>query len=342
MGSDGAYDPFDVPLDLEKVDLGDLLGASYREVVTDGLPVIKPARSDVAAMLGRRHGKDVIAALPPVMGECTYAALAAMAVLAGCPPRSFPVLVAAVQAAVQDRLNLLAAVTTTGNVAITILVSGPAAAEMGFHCGCNAFGPGPRANVTVGRALRLALMNIGGAVPGLLDVSCLGWPGKLSFCAAEHTATSPWPAFHTDRGFASDETVVTVGAAYGFIEMADATSTSVDPLLSNLSRMLRAARASGSRGSEVLVVLTPQHAHTFAQGGLDRHEVKKRLHERLGEFGEDVDSAIGKAVRTVTTPKDVLVFVAGGNGGKSAYVPLWSGSRTVSVAVSRSPGPMQA
>ena len=104
----------------------------------------------------------------------------------------------------------------TGNVAVATLVSGAATVGMGLHAGSNGLGPGPRANVTVGRALRLALMNIGGAIPGLLDVSCIGWPGKLSFCAAEHTAASPWPPFHSDREFAADATVVTVAAAYGF------------------------------------------------------------------------------------------------------------------------------
>ncbi len=333
MTTAGTYESFDVPLDLETVDLSGVLGSSYREVVTDGLPVVKPARSDVVAMLGGRRGAEVIAQLPPVMGECTHEALAAMAVLAGCPPRAFPVLVAAIRAAVQDPLNLLAAVTTTGNVAIAIFVSGPASADMGFHCGSNGLGPGPRANVTVGRALRLALMNIGGAVPGVLDVACLGWPGKLSFCAAEHTTGSPWPPFHADRGYAPDATVATVGAAYGFIEMADAASTSVEPLLANLSRMMAAARASGSRGHEVLVLLTPQHAHTFAAGGLDRRALQMRWHECLIGSAEHIDGATGRTVSTLTVPDDILVFVTGGHGGKSALVPLWSGSRTVSVIV---------
>ena len=217
MPGDATYEPFDVPLNLETVDLADILGASYREVVTDGLPVVKPNRAEVNAMLGGRRADEVITALPPVMGECTHGQLAALAVLAGCPAASFPVLAAAVRAVAHDDFNPLAVLTTTGNVAVAVLVSGPAAAVMGLHAGCNALGPGPRGNVTVGRALRLALMNIGGAIPGLLDVACLGWPGKLSFCTAEHTVASPWPPFHVDRGFPGDATVVTVAAAYGFI-----------------------------------------------------------------------------------------------------------------------------
>jgi hypothetical protein len=333
MPGDATYKLFDVPLNLETVDLGDILGASYREVVTDGLPVVKPTRGEVDAMLGGKRRDDVVAELPPIMGECTHERLAALAVLAGCPVPTFPVLVAAVQAVAHDEFNLLAVQTTTGNVAVAVLVSGPAAAGMGLHSGCNGLGPGPRGNVTVGRALRLALMNIGGAIPGLLDVACLGWPGKLSFCTAEHTAASPWPPFHLDRGFAGDATVVTVAAAYGFIEMADAVSTTVQPLLANVAAMMAAARASGSRGSQALVLLTPQHAHTLAQGGLGRRDVQGYLHEQLVDLDRHVDAATGKSVRMVSTPEDVLLVVTGGNGGKSALVPLWSGSRAVSVVI---------
>ena len=333
MTGEATYHSFDIPLALETVDLSDILGVSHREVVTDGLPVVKPTRIQVEAMLGGRRRDEVVAALPPVMGECTHERLAALAVLAGCPVPSFPVLVAAVQAVARDELNLLAVQTTTGNVAVAVLVSGPAAARMGFHAGCNGLGPGPRSNVTVGRALRLAPMNIGGAIPGLLDVACLGWPGKLSFCAAEHTAASPWPPFHVDRGFPDNATVVTVAAAYGFIETADAVSTTVQPLLANLAGMMAAAFVSGSRGSQVLALLTPQHAHTLARGGLGRRDVQAYLHERLFDLERHVNASTGKHLRVVSTPEDVLLVVTGGNGGKSAFVPLWSGSRAVSVAV---------
>ncbi len=334
MPSGATYESFDVPLSLEKVDLGDILGHSYREVVTDGLPVVAPTRENIGTMLGGRRGDDVIASLPPVMGECTYERLAAMAVLSGCPVPSFPVLAAAVRAVAHDDFNPLAVLTTTGNVAVAVLVSGPAAAGMGFHSGCNGLGPGPRSNVTVGRAVRLALMNIGGASPGLLDVACLGWPGKLSFCTAEHTVASPWPPFHVDRGFPGDATVVTVAAAYGFIETADAASTTAQPLLANLAAMMTAAFVSGSRGSQVLVLLTPQHAHTLAHGGLGRRDVRAYLHERFAKYKRHFDAATGKVVGEVRVPEDVLLVVTGGNGGKSAFVPLWSGSRAVSVAVS--------
>ena len=334
MAAGASYQSFDVPLELETVDLSGILGDSYRNVVTDGLPVARPGRAEVDSMLGGRGRDTIVAALPPVMGECTHERLAALAVLAGCPVSSFPVLVAAVQAVARDEFNLLAVQTTTGNVAVVVLVSGPGAAAMGLHAGSNGLGAGPRANVTVGRALRLALMNVGGAVPGLLDVACLGWPGKLSFCAAEHTAASPWPPFHLERGFRADATVATVAAAYGFIETADAVSTKAEPLLSNLSEMMAAARVSGSRGSQVLVLLTPQHAHTLAQGGLARREVQAYLHERIFALDGRVDAATGKAVRVTSTPEDVLLVVTGGNGGKSAFVPLWSSSRAVSVAIS--------
>jgi hypothetical protein len=333
MASDATYEAFDIPLALETADLADVLGESCPEVVTDGLPVVRPTRSAVDAMLGGRRAEEVIAALPPLMGECTHGKLAALGVLAGCPASSFPVLVAAVRAVARDEFNALAVLTTTGNVAVAIIVSGPAAAELGMHAGCNGLGPGPRGNVTVGRALRLALMNIGGATPGLIDVACIGWPGKLSFCTAEHTAASPWPPLHVERGYPADATVVTVAAAYGFVETADAVSTTAQPLLANLARMMTAAFVNSSRGNQVLVLLTPQHAHTLARDGLNRRDVQAYLHEQFAASDCTLDAASGKVIGMISKPEDVLIVVTGGNGGKSAFVPMWSGSRAVSVAV---------
>lgn len=333
MTGDTTYDPFDVTLPLEVVDLSSVLGADHREVVTDGLPVVMPTRAAVIAMLGGRRADDVVAVLPPMMGEATLERLAALAVLAGCPPAAFPVLVAAVEAIGQDEFNLLAVQTTTGNVAVAILVSGPRVAAMGFHAGSNGVGPGPRSNVTTGRALRLTLMNVGGATPGLLDVASIGWPGKLSFCAVEHSAASPWPPFHTAHGFPDGATVVTVVATYGFVEMADAVSAAAEPLLANVAAMMGASLVSGSRGSQALALLTPQHAHILASSGFDRRRTQAYLYERLFSDRTYRDAATGKTVWLRGTVDDVLLFVTGGNGGKSAFVPVWDGSRRVSQAL---------
>ena len=333
MTGDTTYNPFDVTLPLEVVDLGPVLGADHREVVTDGLPVVMPTRAAIVAMLGGRYADDRVAVLPPMMGEATLERLATLAVLAGCPPVTFPVLVAAVEAVAHDDFNLLAVQTTTGNVAVAILASGPALGGMGFHPASNGLGPGPRSNVTVGRALRLALMNIGGAVPGLLDVASIGWPGKLSFCAVEHTAASPWPPFHAHCGFPDGATVVTVVATYGFLEMADAVSTAAEPLLANVAAMMAASLVSGSRGSQALALLTPQHAHILASSGFDRRRTQQFLYERLFGVCMHTDAATGKVVTLTSTVDDILLFVTGGNGGKSAFVPVWSGSRGVSAAV---------
>lgn len=297
--------------------------------------MVIPTRVTIDAMLRRvaRRPDDVVATLPPMMGEATAERLAAMAVLAGCPPPCFPALVAAVEAVAEDPFNLLAVQTTTGNVGVAMIVSGPAVLRMGFHPGSNGAGPGPRTNVTTGRALRLVLMNVGGATPGLLDVSCIGWPGKLSFCVAEHGAASPWPPFHQDRGFAADASVVTVVATYGFIEMADAVSTSAPALLANLSAMLAFSLASGSKGSEALALLTPQHAHILASAGYTRRRTQEELYERVQSVQPLPGRTADEEARLADSADDVLLVVTGGNGGKSAYVPPWAGSRSVSVAL---------
>jgi hypothetical protein len=267
------------------------------------------------------------------MGEARVEHLAALAVLAGCPASSFPVLVAAVEAAAQDPFNLLAVTTTTGNVAVAVIVSGPGVGTMRFHPGSNGLGAGPRTNVTLGRALRLVLMNVGGATPGLLDVACLGWPGKLSFCVAEHQAASPWPSFAVERGFREQDTVVTVMATFGFLEMADAVSAVADDLLGNLAGMMTCCLASGSRGDEALVLLTPQHAHILADAGFSRRRTQEALAKRLEELQHALPPTRGAEVSGPLAPDRLLLLVTGANGGKSACVPGWSASLSISVAV---------
>lgn len=144
-------------------------------------------------------------------------------------------------------------------------------------------------------------MNVGGATPGLLDVSCIGWPGKLSFCVAERQAASPWPPFHEDRGFAADASVVTVVATYGFIEMADAVSTSAP--------------------------------HLLASGGYTRRRTQDERYERVRSVQPLSGPTSDEEPRLADSADDVLLVVTGGNGGKSAYVPPWAGSRSVSVAL---------
>ena len=184
------------------VELADDVAAVSREFAargwSDGLPVIPPTESRVAAMLAGTSSDplEVIGILPPRRGEATVHAIAVNAVMAGCVPEHMPVLIAAVGAIAHPEFNLSGVNATTHPVSLFLLVSGPIAADLGIHAGSGCFGPGFPANATLGRALRLIQLTVSGAWPGSGDRSTQATPAKLAFCATENLEVSPWPPFH--------------------------------------------------------------------------------------------------------------------------------------------------
>ena len=166
----------------------------------DGLPLEAPTIERVATMLGSTDPDEVIAVLPPRSGEATRRTIAINAVLAGCRPEHLPVLVAAVRALGHPDLNLRGVNATTHPVAPLLIVHGRAVADGGFNAGLGAFGPGNRANATVGRALRLILLHVAGARPGPGDASTQGGPAKYTYCVGENLDESPWGGYARSIG----------------------------------------------------------------------------------------------------------------------------------------------
>ncbi|MER3419161.1 MAG: hypothetical protein C4290_00950 [Chloroflexota bacterium] len=148
--------------------------------------------------------------LPPRQGEATVERIAINAVMAGCRPEYLPVVIAAVEAMADPDFNLDGVQATTHPVAPLVIVNGPAARELGINCGYNCYGQGTRANATIGRAIRLILMNIGGGLPGTGDRSTQGSPAKYSYCVAENEDANPWEPLHVERGYSRDTSTVTV------------------------------------------------------------------------------------------------------------------------------------
>ena len=165
---------------------------------SDGLPLVPPTVERVERMLAYcdRPWDEPVAAIAPRYGAATPLRLAANAVMAGCRPEYFPLIVLAIEAMCEEPFNLYGIQATTHLCAPLIIVNGPVARELGINCGHNAFGPGVQSNATIGRAIRLALVNIGGAIPGLGDMSTFGSPAKYSYCVAENEADSPWEPLH--------------------------------------------------------------------------------------------------------------------------------------------------
>src|SRR5262249_43368082 len=177
--------------------------AWFERGVTDGLPVVPPARSRVDAMLAasRRTRDALVAAGPPNFGRATVGKLAANAVMAGCRPEYFPVVLAAVEAACDPVFNLHGQSGTTNAASPLIILNGPVRGRLEVNCAAGVFGPGYRANATIGRALRLVMINLGGTRAGQISMSTLGHPGRYTYCIGEFEEVSPWEPLHVEGGF---------------------------------------------------------------------------------------------------------------------------------------------
>jgi hypothetical protein len=314
---------------------------------TDGLPVVPPTRQRVERMLAANDcaADASIAVLPPLYGTATWRDIAANAVMAGCRDDYLPVVGAAISALADDAFNLLGIATTTGSATPLVIVGGPVVQRIGMNSGSNVLGPGNRANATIGRAVHLALQNIGGAHPGEVDMSTLGQPAKFTFCCAENSAESPWPPLHVQRGHPADASVVTIVGAAGIVEIVDSESATAQQLACTFGASTLIAGSVGGAGllggGEPLFIMPPEHARMFHDEGYTLQEVKAAIYEHAAlptsrlsaavreklsvrrEMGGAADESV---VRAAATPDDIMIVVAGGVGRKAAYVPTWGGT----------------
>lgn len=292
---------------------------------TDGLPVVPPTEDRVRAALdaGGRLPSDILGTEPVRGRVITAEKVAVNTVMAGCMPEYFPVVAATLEAMCEPQFNLHAVTVSTMGAAILTVVNGPAAREIGLGSGVSVFGPGNRANATIGRAIRLVVMNVTGAKPGELDKATMGHPGKYTWCMAECEETSPWEPLHVERGFDEDESTVTVFPGLSPIPVTSGAEAP-EAILRGFEDAMFAA---GTGADELVVVLSPE-----LLGHFRRAEWSKRMvQETLFEVG--VRKRNGSAERAVSSPEAVRVLTAGGAaGGFAAVIPLWgTGSSSKSV-----------
>lgn len=305
---------------------------------SDGLPIVPPTPQRVEAMMAATDldAQHVIAELPPNWGAATVEKLAINAVMAGCIPSYFPVLVAAVEAMSDPIFNLYAIQATTHPCAPLIIVNGPIRSALGMNSSSGAFGPGWRPNAVIGRAVRLALLNIGGAHPGIGDMSTQGAPSKFSYCVAENEESNPWQPLHVERGFKLDQSTVTVLAGEPPHNINDHAGSSAEDILTIIAGAIAVTGANNAyTGGETLLVLGPEHAGTIARDGLSKQDVGEWLVKRatipldryteetmIERFGRVPDSP----VPMVGSPEDLAIIVVGGPGKHSCWIPTFGGT----------------
>jgi len=323
---------------------------------SDGLPVVVPTAERLAAMLGatRRDPEEMIGLVPPLMAPATVNAIAQHAVMAGCKPAYLPVIIGAMECLLEDRLNLILLQATTSAGAPFILVNGPYAEKIGLNGGMGCFGPGFRANATIGRALRLIMMNLGGGLPGITALSGFGGPWRYTYCVAENNAESPWPSYASAHGFSAGDNVITAIPLEGPVLVWDDASEGHERLVVAIADMMSALGGGNIyRQADMAVVLSPQHAEVFARAGLSREDVHRLLIEHAGRpLGEIKRGGLWRGasgasrwpfkidlnddtafVPAIGDPNDLHLIVAGGSGSPSSLV--MHGITTASRAVSR-------
>ena len=255
---------------------------------TDGLPVVPPTPERVERMLAgcSRARDEELGLVPPALAPLSVEKVATNALMAGCRPEYMPVVLAALEAALDPAFCLHGVLCTTCFSGPIVIVNGPVATRIGMNSGMNALGQGNRANATIGRALQLVVRNVGGGVPGGVDRSTLGQPGKYTFCFAEDESDSDWLPLSAARGARRGASAVTLFAGTGVQGVWDEASRSPEGLVASLAASLRVAGNPGYLDyHDAIVVLSPEHYRIFRDTGWDRRRIETALEAAAAQRG---------------------------------------------------------
>ena len=311
----------------------------------DGLPLVPPTPELVDAHLAScRHDPDEsLGAVPPLNHEATYRTVAANAVMAGCLPEYFPVVTTAVAAMLDPAFNLYGLQATTNPGGPLVLVGGPIVGALDINGGGNAFGQGWTANATIGRAVRLVLLHVGGGRPQENDRATHGMPGKYSMCAAENEPESPWAPFHVRHGLDEGTNAVTIFSVQGFHNIIDLTSTTARDIMISLSAGMSAWGTNDmTHGGEPVLVLSPEHAAIMASEDWTPDDVSRFVFEHARFDLTTLPASCQERMATrrpgwvdpkrfplADSPADIHVLVAGGPGVHAMYLPSFGSSKVI-------------
>ena len=331
----------------ETKDMASAIEFCYEQKWTDGLPVVPPTAEAVERIITylRREPQEVVGIIPPRDGIATIESVAVNCVMAGCKPEYAPLVIAAVEAMLEDRFNLNGVQTTTHGCAPLVMVSGPAVKSLGFNTKECAFGHGCRPSASIGRAVRLILWNIGGGYPGEPCKTTHGHPGYYSFCIAEDPDLNPWEPLHVEQGFQPDDTLVTVTAVDGPRLIGSSAGYSpADDVLYVLADSIASLGSQAVSGGDMVLVLCPMAAKNLADAGYSKAAVRSELMRRAtrtvremkrrraiselhpAHWNKIADPNDDNArVPFIRKPENLIVLVAGGWGSGGAFSSLCVG-----------------
>lgn len=333
-------------------ELSDVIDHFDDEGWTDGLPIVPPTEDAVAAMLACTDldPTDGLGRIPASRAQATVHAVAVNAVMSGCRPEYLPVVIAAIRGIAEPGFNLYGIQATTNPVAVIVVVNGPIGRELGFNAKGNCLGQGFRANATVGRAVRLCMMNIGSGYPQSMDKSTHGQPGKYGMCIAENEEESDWEPYHVERGFDADTSTVSVISVTGTQNVLDLASRTAHGILRTFaSACATVGHQNVQLGGGPLIIFCPEHAKILAEGGFSKNDVREFLYENsrvaVQDFPPETLNGMVRhrrpkryasehplsGIPLADTPGDITILVAGGAGPHSVVLPSFGEATSVSI-----------
>ncbi len=304
--------------------------SAYDRGWTDGLPIIPatPQAMQRFVAASGRAADDLIGIVPPRKGPATIEAVAINAIMAGCRPEYMPVIIAALEGLLDPRFPLEGMQGTTNAMAPLLLINGPVRKKLDINSGISCLGPGWRANATIGRAIRLILNNVGGALPGVYSKSSFSSPMRYSFICGENEEESRWTPFHVDLGFRPGDSTVTVFRAINFCSIPGGDGEDPDEVLRHIATHMPPVFAGGDGA---MLLLGVNHAHSLHEAGLSKRDIQ----QRVWEFARLPNSYFAKSfadrerhhgrgdaetVWRARTPDEIYVVVAGGPGPQDLYI----------------------
>ncbi len=324
----------------------------FEKVWSDGLPMVTPTEERVRWMLAgtKRAPDELIGSVPPAMEPATVRTVAIHALMAGCRPEYLPVVLGGFELMMGEEFNLNGVQGTMHGVAPLMIVNGPYAKRIGIHGGNGCFGPSFRANATIGRAIRLMLLNLGGGIAGIGSATIFATPMRYTACLTENVERSPWETIAASRGYGDGEDVITCAMVESPRLCFDDVSQEPGRLLTGIADSMVAMGSWNMHArSDMVVAMGPQHAEICAKAGMSRADVHRTLCETAGRRVRDLkgggnwrrERALGFPIQVdpddddcfipaIKDPRDLHLIVAGGWGPCTAICHGWSGgSRAV-------------
>lgn len=320
-----------------------MLDAQLDSELSDGLPILPPTQRAVDAFIEQSglRADDVLGNFRPSETEVTVRHVAINAVMAGCKASYARVLIATAKALMDEEFDVWGVACSTKGSAPLTIVNGPVRNEIGINCRCNVFGPGFRANATIGRAVRLMILNLGGAKPNELDKATMGHPGRFAYCIGEDEEDSPWTPLHVERGLRAGQSAVTVFGGES-LRLVNVHYNTPDAVLTGVVDTLACTgiyNANNLLGrSPHVIVFAKEHRDLLHAGGWTKRSIREYIAEHAVISHEDLLRVGGEAdgpAAVVEDPNDLLIVAAGGHAGRfAAVISGWSWqSRPVTVAL---------